>query len=172
VSLKGKLAVVTGAGQGLGRGIASRLASQGADVVVVDINGESANATAEEIPKLGRRALSLTLAISDVPRIQPAVERVAQEFDALDVWVNNAGIVQTKAMLDLVEQDWDRILDVNAKGTFFCTQAAGRQMARQGGGLIVNITSGQRARPMTTHYAASKMAVDSITKSAALGLAP
>jgi NAD(P)-dependent dehydrogenase (short-subunit alcohol dehydrogenase family) len=139
---------------------------------VIDIHGESAQATAEEIRKLSRKALPLTLDVTDISQIHPTVERVVQEFGAIHIWVNNAGVMQTKAMLKISEKDWDKILGVNAKGTFFCTQAAGRQMVKQRNGLIVNITSGQRARPMATHYAASKMGVDIITKSAALAFAP
>ena len=172
MSLDGKVAVVTGAGEGLGRGIALRLASEGAAVAVLDIEGETAKATAEDIRKQGGKALPLTVDVSKVAEIQPALDRVVDELGALDVWVNNVGVLQTKAMLELSEEDWDQVVDTNAKGTFFCMQAAGRWMAKQGKGVIVNITSGQRARPMATHYAASKMAVDSMTKCAALALAP
>jgi NAD(P)-dependent dehydrogenase (short-subunit alcohol dehydrogenase family) len=172
VSLEGTVAAVTGSGQGLGRGIALRLGSEGAAVAVLDIDGESAKATAEDIRKQGGKAFGLTMDVSKVSEIQPALDRVVEEFGALDLWVNNVGVLQTKAMLELTEEDWDRVVGTNAKGTFFCMQAAARWMAKQGKGVIVNITSGQRARPMATHYASSKMAVDSMTKCAALALAP
>ena len=172
VLLEGKVAVVTGSGQGLGRGIALRLASEGAAVAVLDIDGEYAKATAEDIRKRGGKSFPLTMDVSKVAEIQPALDRVVKELGALDVWVNNVGVLQTKAMLELSEEDWDQVVGTNAKGTFFCLQAAARWMEKQGEGVIINITSGQRARPMATHYASSKMAVDSMTKCAALAMAP
>ena len=170
--VKGKVVVVTGGGQGIGRGIALRLASEGADIGVADKNMETATAVCEEIGKLGRKALAVKVDTSVCSEITPMVERMIQEFGGVDIWVNNAGIMQTKALLEVTEEDWDSIIDVNAKGTFFCTQAIAKHMVKRGCGLIVNITSGQRARPMAGPYAASKMAVDITTMTAALALAP
>ncbi len=172
MSLDGKVAVVTGSGQGLGRGIALRLGAEGAAVAVLDIDVESAEITAGEIKKLGVKSLPLTVDVSKVAEIQPALDLVVEKLGPVDLWVNNVGVLQTKPMLELTEEDWDRVVGTNAKGTFFCMQAAARWMAKQNRGVIVNITSGQRARPMATHYAASKMAVDGMTKCAALALAP
>jgi len=172
MQLSGAVTAVTGGGQGIGRGIALRLASLGSDVAVLDKNIEAAETVSKEVERLGRRALAIQLDVSRCALILPAVERVIQEFGKVDIWVNNAGIVQTKSMLDITEDDWDNILDTNAKGTFFCTQAIARHMIQRRSGLIVNLTSGQRARPMAAPYAASKMAVDNITMTAALALAP
>ncbi len=172
MSVKGKVAVVTGGGQGIGRGIALRLASKGADIGIADRNLETATAVGEEIRKLGRKAVAVKVDTSVCSEIPSMVERMIQEFGQVDIWVNNAGIMQTKALLEITEEDWDRMIDVNAKGTFFCTQAIAKHMVKRGSGLIVNITSGQRARPMAGHYAASKMAVDIGTMTAALTLAP
>jgi NAD(P)-dependent dehydrogenase (short-subunit alcohol dehydrogenase family) len=172
MSLEGKVAVITGAGQGIGRGIALRLGSEGADIGVVDKNLQTAAAVAEEIKRLGRRALLISADISLCSQIPLLVERVIQEFGGVDIWVNNAAIVYTTGMLEVTEDEWDSVMAVNAKGTFFCTQAIAKHMVQRGSGLIVNLTSGQRARPMAATYAASKMALDNITQTAALALAP
>jgi meso-butanediol dehydrogenase/(S,S)-butanediol dehydrogenase/diacetyl reductase len=172
MSLDNKVAVVTGAGQGIGRGIALRLASEGADIGAIDKNSETAKAVCKEIEALGRKALPLTADVSVCDEIFSALENIVRHFGRVDILVYNARVVQTKAMLDITEEDWDRVMSINAKGTFFCTQAIAKQMTKQSSGLIINITSGQRARPMAAHYAASKMAVDIITMTAALALAP
>src|ERR1039458_3183161 len=150
--VEGKVVVVTGGGQGIGRGIALRLASEGADIGVADKNMETATAVCGEIGKLGRKALAVKVDTSVCSEITPMVERMIQEFGGVDIWVNNAGIMQTKTLLEVTEEDWDSIIDVNAKGTFFCTQAIAKHMVKRGCGLIVNITSGQRARPMAGPY--------------------
>jgi len=172
MSLQGKVAVITGAGQGIGRGIALRLAAEGADISVVDKNFKTATAVCEEIKKLGRKALPISVDISLCSQIPLMVESVVQEFGGVDIWVNNAAIIYTTAMLEVTEDEWDSVMDVNAKGTFFCTQAIAKHMIKRGSGLIVNMTSGQRARPMAATYAASKVALDIITQTAALALAP
>jgi len=164
--------VVTGAGQGIGRGIALRLALEGTDVGVLDKHIEAAASVGEEIRRLHRRALPIGADVSICSQIRSAVEKIMKEFGKVDSWVNNAGIIQTRRLLEVTEADWDSTIQVNAKGTFFCTQAIAKHMVKQGSGLIVNITSGQRARPMAAPYAASKMAVDNITMTAALALAP
>ena len=184
--LAGKVAIVTGAGQGIGKGVALRLARDGAHIVVAEYNPETAAATAEEIRLLGGRALSYPIDLSQVEQIQPMVERVVGEFGRIDILVNNAGRVQTKYMLDLTPEDWDRVVDTNQRGLFFCLQAAARQMIAQipeeiraadraphSFGKIVNFASiaGRSGRPYSTHYAAAKAAVINITKSAALALA-
>ncbi len=184
--LAGKVAIVTGAGQGIGKGVALRLARDGAHIVVAEYSPETASATAEEIRLLGGRALSYPIDLSQVEQIQPMVERVVGEFGRIDILVNNAGRVQTKYMLDLTPEDWDRVVDTNQRGLFFCLQAAARQMIAQipeeiraadraphSFGKIVNFASiaGRSGRPYSTHYAAAKAAVINITKSAALALA-
>ena len=129
--LKGKVAIVTGAGQGIGRGIALRLAQEGADVVVAEYNPETAQRTAQEIEKLGQRALAYPIDIANVSAIREMVDAVVSHFHHVDILVNNAGVVQTKPMLDLSEEDWDRVLNVNLRGAFFCLQAVARQMIKQ-----------------------------------------
>lgn len=172
--LSGKVAIVTGAGQGIGRVIALRLAQEGADVAIADLNPKTAAQTAEEIRQLGRRSVVVTVNLAQVSQISPMVGQVVKDLGRVDILVNNAGVVQIKPLLDVTEEEWDRVVDVNMKGLFFCLQAAARQMVTQGaGGRIINMSSvsGRGGRPDSSHYAASKMAVISITRSAALALA-
>jgi NAD(P)-dependent dehydrogenase (short-subunit alcohol dehydrogenase family) len=129
--LIGKVAIVTGAGQGIGKGIALRLAREGADVVVAEYNPETAASTAREIRALERRALAYPVDISGVAEVRTMVDDVVAEFGNIDILVNNAGLVQTKPMMDLTEGDWDRVIDVNQRGLFFCLQAVAAQMIRQ-----------------------------------------
>jgi NAD(P)-dependent dehydrogenase (short-subunit alcohol dehydrogenase family) len=129
--LSGKVAIITGSGQGIGKGIAQRLAREGAHVVIAEYNAESAAAAAREIEAAGGRALAYRVDISDVAAVQRMVDDVAAQLEHIDILVNNAGVVQTKPMLDLTEADWDRVLDVNLRGTFFLVQAVARQMIKQ-----------------------------------------
>ena len=184
--LAGKVAIVTGAGQGIGRGVALRLARDGADVVVAEFNPQTAETVRDEIRALGRRSMAYPIDLSQVEQIEPMVARVVGELGRIDILINNAGRVQTKFLLDLTPEDWDRVVDTNQRGLFFCLQAAARQMVAQipeevrsadraprSYGKIVNFASisGRSGRPYSSHYAAAKAAVISITKSAALALA-
>jgi NAD(P)-dependent dehydrogenase (short-subunit alcohol dehydrogenase family) len=129
--LLGKVAIVTGAGQGIGKGIALRLAREGADVVVAEYNPQTAADTSQVIEVMGKRALAYPVDISDVAAVRRMVEDVVSQLGRIDILVNNAGAVQTKPMLELTEQDWDRVIDVNQRGLFFCLQAVAVQMIRQ-----------------------------------------
>lgn len=184
--LRDKIAIVTGAGRGIGKGVALRLAREGAHVVIAEYDPETAQQTAQEIQALGVSAMPYPVDLSDVSQIPPMVDAVVRAFGRIDILVNNAGRVQTKPMLDLTEEDWDRIVSVNQRGLFFCLQAVARQMIAQipeeirnsdraphSFGKIVNFSSvaGRSGRPNSTHYAATKAAVISITRSAALALA-
>ncbi len=173
--LKDKIAIVTGAGRGIGRGIALRFAQEGADLAVVDIDREVAESVAQEIRQLGRRAWVDLADLSKVLDAQEMVQRAAKEFGRIDVLVNNAGMGNPKPLLEISEKDWNAVFDLNTRGLFFCLQEAARQMIRQGGqGKIINIASvaGKVGNTRHLHYAASKAAVISITYSAALALAP
>jgi meso-butanediol dehydrogenase/(S,S)-butanediol dehydrogenase/diacetyl reductase len=182
-----KVAIITGAGQGIGKGVALRLAQEGADVVVADINLPNAEQTAQEIRSLDRRALVYSINLANVSEIQPMVDHVVAKFGQIDILINNAGIVQSKPFLEITEADWDRVLDVNLKGLFFCIQAVARQIIKQmpediksagktdrSYGKIVNLSSiaGRRGRAYQAHYAASKAAIISVTQSAALAFTP
>ncbi len=183
----GKIAIVTGAGQGIGKGIALRLAREGADIVVAEYNPETAHQTAREIEAIGRQALAYPVDVADLNAVHRMVREVVDRFGRIDILINNAGVMQTKPLMDLTPDDWDRIMAVNLRGLFFCLQAVAAQMIRQvpeevkaagraphSYGKIVNLASiaGRRGRPLAAHYAASKAAVISLTQSAALALAP
>jgi len=185
--LSERIAIVTGSGQGIGKAVALRLAKEGANVVVADINPATAEQSAEEIQTLGRYALAYHIDVANVAEIQPMVDRAVDEFDRIDVLINAAGVAQTGLFLELNEQQWDHVVDTNLKGTTFCIQAVGRQMIRQvpeqvraagrancSYGKIVNFSSisGRRGRGKQLPYAASKAAIISITQSAALAFAP
>jgi NAD(P)-dependent dehydrogenase (short-subunit alcohol dehydrogenase family) len=185
--LADKIAIVTGAGQGIGRGIALRLAGEGARIVVAEYNAETADAVAQEIGSKGGQALAYRVDVSDVSAVRQMVPFAVEGFGRVDILVNNAGLMQTKPLLALTEADWDGVIAVNERGVFFCLQAVAGQMLRQipeevkaagraprSFGKIVNLSSisGRRGRPLAAHYAASKAAVISITQSAALALAP
>jgi len=185
--LHGKIAIVTGAGRGIGKAVALRLAEEGADVVVADINTQTANQTAEEIKKRANRALACQVDVGNVAEIQEMVDSAVTEFGRIDILVNAAGVAQTGLFMELTEQQWDRVIDTNLKGTTFCIQAVGRQMisqvpdqVREAGradrsyGKIVNFSSisGRSGRATQLAYAASKAGIISVTQSAALDFAP
>jgi NAD(P)-dependent dehydrogenase (short-subunit alcohol dehydrogenase family) len=128
---KGQVAIITGSGQGIGKGIAKRLAREGATVVIAEYNPNTAAATAQEIEAEGGRAMAYPINVSDVSAVQKMVADVITNFDQINILVNNAGIVQTKPMMDLSEEDWDRIITVNQRGSFFCLQAVAAQMIKQ-----------------------------------------
>jgi NAD(P)-dependent dehydrogenase (short-subunit alcohol dehydrogenase family) len=185
--LSDKLAIVTGAGQGIGKAVALRLAREGADIVVIDVKAETAEQTAHDVRALGRRARPCPVDVAHPTEIQSAVDRVIAEFGRIDILVNAAGIVRTTPFLELTESEWDHVIDTNLKGTVFCMQAVARQMIRQvpqeviargraerSYGKIINFSSisGRRGRSVQLAYAASKAAIISVTQSAALALSP
>src|SRR4029077_18852834 len=170
---EGQVALVTGAGQGIGQAIALRLARDGADVGLVDVNRETADAVGREIQSLGRRAVVRVAYISEFFAIQSAVEQIAAELGRLDVLINNAGIEKRAPFLEIRPEDWQRQLDVNLSGTFYCTQAAAREMAKRRYGRIVNISSvaGLIGPIDLAAYGVSKAGVIGLTRAAALDLA-
>jgi meso-butanediol dehydrogenase/(S,S)-butanediol dehydrogenase/diacetyl reductase len=182
-----KIAIVTGAGQGIGRGVAHRLAQEGAHVVVAEYNKANAETVAHEISALGPEALAYPIDIGDTDQIDQMVKDVVAKFGRIDSLVNNAGVLETIALFDLTPSKWDWLQRVNQRGLFFCLQAVAKQMVEQvpsaikaagsadrSYGKIVNFSSvaGRSGRPYAAHYSASKWAVISITQSAALYLAP
>jgi NAD(P)-dependent dehydrogenase (short-subunit alcohol dehydrogenase family) len=170
--LEAKVAIVTGAARGIGKGIAIRLLEEGAKVWVCDINREGISATVVELGTLG----DIDGGVTDVASrasVQETIDAVVVRWGRLDVMVNNAGIAHWAPLLEVDDADWDRILDVNLKGTFFGTQIAARQMVAQGtGGAIVNIgsTNGLRGQPGLAPYGASKGGIVNLSMSAALEL--
>jgi 3-oxoacyl-[acyl-carrier protein] reductase len=169
--LDGKVAVVTGGSRGIGEAICLRFAENGAVVVVADIERERAEAVARAIRGKGGKADSLRLDVADIPSIAPACDAVVKTHGGIDIWVNNAGISQSIPIEDLGEADWDRLMDVDLKGVFFCSQAAFRIMKARRSGKIVNIGSlaGERGgRFAGAHYSAAKAGVLVLTKCFAL----
>lgn len=165
-----KVAVITGAAQGIGRAIASRLSQDGFAVVLVDINATALNEVKKEIETRGGQALALQADLTKIDDIQAVINR-STEWGQLSVLVNNAGRVLINPFLDITEQEWDAILTLNLKTVFFAIQFAVKQM--RGGGRIVNLSSisGRSGRPDQPHYAAAKCGVISLTQSAALAFA-
>jgi 3-oxoacyl-[acyl-carrier protein] reductase len=173
--LKDKIVLVTGAGAGIGEAITVAMAEAGAAVAAADIDGDAAARTADKAAKFQVKTLALQADVGSLKDIDRMVEHVVGEFGRLDVIVNNAGVTRRAYIMDLTEEDWDRIHRVNAKGVFFCLQRAARQMIGQGGGRIINIASiAGRGYSGTSNaaYAASKGAVIALTKTAAQQLGP
>jgi NAD(P)-dependent dehydrogenase (short-subunit alcohol dehydrogenase family) len=141
MTLAHQLALVTGAGQGIGKAAAQALAEAGATVAVADIAGDKAEAAAEEIRATQRHALGMQADVGDLADIDRMVRRVVEAYGQIDILVNNAGVTRRADIMDLTEADWDRIHRVNAKGVFFCLQRVAREMIPRRSGRIINIAS-------------------------------
>lgn len=182
MTLHGKIAVVTGAGTGIGRAIALALANDGARVVATDLDAAAAERVAGELQSRGTDATALRLDVTQRGEIDAAVQALADRWGRIDIWCNNAGVSTMNRFVDLTERDWDFNMDVNAKGVFLCSQAVARQMMAQEPdaasglrGKIVNTASmaGKRGgAPFLAHYVASKFAVVGLTQATAAELAP
>ena len=173
--LTGKVALVTGAGGGIGQAMALRLAQEGADVVTVDIEARLVDGPAHQVAALGRRSLALQADMTRQADIDRMVQRSVETMGRIDILMNNAGVLRFQEMLDITADDWDFVCNVNLKGAFFVMQAVARQMVRQGqGGKIVNTASvsGKQPEPFFVHYGVSKAGVISLTRSAAVALGP
>lgn len=173
--LAGRVALVTGAGSGIGRAIAGRFAAEGAAVLIADLNGAGARETAALIGRAGGTARSLEVDVRRVADAQAAVGVAVEAFGGLDVLVNCAGVQRFTPFLEISEEEFDWVLDTNLRGTFFCAQAAARQMVAAGrGGKIVNVASVQSEVGVRglSHYGASKGGVLVLTRALALELAP
>jgi NAD(P)-dependent dehydrogenase (short-subunit alcohol dehydrogenase family) len=175
--LDDKVAIVTGAGRGLGRGMAIALAQAGADIAVLDIVPENADAVAEEIRALGRQALSANVDVRDAQQVQDALAQVIATLGGVHVLVNNAGVTTNSPFEELEQPDWDRVLGVNLTGIFQCSKWVARHfIAQASGGSIVNIASmsglvGNRGGN-NSHYCATKGGVIALTRSLAVEWAP
>ncbi|GAA4168585.1 3-oxoacyl-ACP reductase FabG [Gryllotalpicola koreensis] len=171
--LEGKVAVVTGAGRGIGGRTAVRLASDGADVAVIDINEEATQATVAEITALGRRAIGVACDVSDEASVTAAAERVQSELGAIGVLVNNAGVLRDNLLFKMSTSDWDTVLGVHLRGAFLWSRAAQAQMVPNKWGKIVNLSStsalGNRGQ---ANYSAAKAGMQGFTKSLAIELGP
>ncbi|MBI5946524.1 MAG: glucose 1-dehydrogenase [Chloroflexi bacterium] len=172
--LTGKVAVVTGAGRGLGRVMALALAAAGADVVVSSRTAAELDAVRDEIRALGRRAESIPADITFEGECEQLVERAIAGLGGLDILVNNAGMNVRKPVLDLSLDEYQQVLRTNLEGYFLCARAAGREMVTQGSGKVINISSimGRVALASQAAYASSKGAIEQLTKVLALEWAP
>jgi NAD(P)-dependent dehydrogenase (short-subunit alcohol dehydrogenase family) len=172
--LAGKTALVTGAGTGIGRAIAVGLAAAGADVVVNDCTRETgADDTVAAIAALGRRGVYLEADVSAPAQIDAMLGEIERRFGGLDVLVNNAGITGWAPVLETTEALWDRVIDTNLKGTFFCSVGAAKLMRARGGGAIVNVSTvcADRVVPGVAAYGASKAGIQMLTRYLAVELA-
>jgi len=169
MSLKQKVAIVTGGAQGIGRAIGLLLANNGADIVIADINGEQARATAKEIDALGRRSLAVQADVSDFSEAENLGKAAIEAFGQIDILVNNAGITRDSLFLKMKEEDWDSVIAINLKSVFNCSKMVIRYMSKQKAGKIINIASvtGQTGNIGQANYAASKAGMIGFTKTMA-----
>ena len=168
-----RIALVTGAGGGIGRAIALRLARDGCDVAVLDVNAAGAEATAELVRGLGRRACVVTANVAERASVRAAVASAVAELGPVDVLVNNAGILRTAPFIDVSEADWRATMSVNLDGVFHCSQAVLPGMLERGTGCIINMSSWTGKRGAANHgaYSATKAAVIALTQSVAAEVA-
>jgi len=174
VELKDKIALVTGGGQGIGQVIGDNLAKSGAHVIFGDINLETAEKSAEDVLASGGNASSILINVADPENVKVAFDSIAKEFKPLDILINNAGITKDGLFVRMKEDDWDRVLAVNLKGSFLCGQQAAKHMMKQRQGAIVNIASivGVMGNAGQANYSASKAGLIGLTKTMARELAP
>lgn len=173
--LEDRIAIVTGAAQGIGQSIAEVFAEHGAAVVIADINLEKARKVAADITKgSGSHAMALYVNVADKASVKAMVDETMQQFGHIDILVNNAGVLRPHYIIDLTEEDWDAVLDVNVKGTFLCSQAVAKVMIQQRSGVIINISSasGKKPDPKGAAYCSSKSAIIGFTRVLALELGP
>jgi 3-oxoacyl-[acyl-carrier protein] reductase len=168
-ALEGKVAIVTGAAQGIGRAIAESLARAGADVAVADLDVGKAQECIAAVKAAGRRALGVKVNVSEWDGVKAMVDQVMKEWGRIDILINNAGITRDGLLLRMREEDWNLVLQVNLNGTFHCTKAVLQPMTKQRWGRIINIASivGVMGNAGQANYAASKAAVIGFTKTVA-----
>src|SRR5256712_9433079 len=171
--LANQIAVVTGAGRGIGRAIALRFAAEGADVVCVSRTAENSGKVAEEVRALGRKAWAHAVDVAVAEAVAAAAEKILAEAGRVDILVNNAGVTRDGLLMRMSEEDWDTVLDTNLKGAFLFTKAFARPFIKQRSGRIINVASiiGLIGNAGQCNYAASKAALIGFTKSVARELA-
>ena len=173
MGLDGQVALVTGGARGIGRAIAERVAEDGADVALADVREPELAGAVRAVEAHGRRALGLTVDVTDRSAVEGMVAATVRELGAIDILFNNAGIIKVHPFLEIEDEDFDRIMAVNTKGVFLCGQVVARHMVERGRGKIVNTASiaARLGIPDSAAYAASKAAVMSLTRSMAASLA-
>ena len=168
--LKGKTAIITGSGRGIGKAVAVKLASLGANIVINDIPASAdADATAEEIRGMGAQCIRIKGDITDITDVKALVDGAVKEFGGVDIFVNNAGITRDSLMLRMSEEDWDMVLNINLKGAFNCIKTVVRPMMKQRSGSIINMASisGVIGNAGQANYSASKAGLIGLTKTTA-----
>ncbi|MDA1273722.1 MAG: 3-oxoacyl-[acyl-carrier-protein] reductase [Verrucomicrobia bacterium] len=172
--LENQIAVVTGAGRGIGKAIALKFASEGADIACVSRTAENAETVAEEVRALGRQAWALALDVSDAAAVSIAIDSIVQTIGRVDILVNNAGVTRDNLIMRMSPEDWDTVLNTNLKGAFLFTKGFARSFLKQRSGRIINVASiiGLIGNAGQCNYAASKAALIGFTKSIARELAP
>ncbi len=168
--LEGKIALVTGAGRGIGRAVALTFAKEGANVVVNDIDLDSAETVANEIRSLGRQAIAIKCDVTKREEVNLMAEKALDRFKRIDILVNNAGIVIPAAAEEITDAQWDTVIGINLKGAFLCSQVIGRQMIKQKHGKIINLGSmlAHFAFPLQTAYCVAKGGVLQLTRALAV----
>jgi len=171
--LLGQVALITGGARGIGREIALLFAREGADVALFDVNPEQLTHTAGELRALGRRAEGVVVDVTDGKQVDDGVAKVLDKLGKIDILINNAGITKDGLLVRMDDAQWDRVLDINLKGTFLCTRAVAKSMMKQRRGRVVNIASivGLIGNPGQANYAASKAGMIGFTKAVAKELA-
>ena len=172
--LENRTAIVTGAGQGIGRALAIGFAREGAKIVIADINEENAIAVKDEVQAAGGTALATQTDVSHEGSVQAMIENSLKEFRKIDILVNNAGIYPVSPVEEMPEEDWDRVIGTNLVGTFLCSRAVAGKFLEQGSGRVISITSGRafQGAKNAAHYASSKAGIIGFSKSLALELTP
>jgi 3-oxoacyl-[acyl-carrier protein] reductase len=173
MKLKGRVALVTGAAQGIGKSIAEALAKEGADVIVSDINIDAAKVTANEIGKLGVKAVAIKTNVADAGDVAASVDQAVKEFGKIDILINNAGITKDNLLIRMKDEDWDAVISVNLRSMFLCTKAIAPLMMKNRWGRIVNIASivGEMGNFGQANYSAAKAGAIGLTKTVARELA-
>ena len=173
MDLKGRVAIVTGGAQGIGKSIATQLALAGANVVIADMAEEMAKSTAKEISQKGSEAVSIVVDVSSFSSVEEMVKKTLDKFGRIDILINNAGITRDALVMRMKEEDWDMVLDINLKGAFNCIKIVSPIMMKQRFGKIVNIASivGINGNAGQANYSASKGGLIALTKTCAKELA-
>ncbi|PIP68240.1 MAG: beta-ketoacyl-ACP reductase [Candidatus Omnitrophica bacterium CG_4_9_14_0_2_um_filter_42_8] len=172
-ALEGRVSLITGGARGIGKEIAMLFARNGSDIAICDVNLEEAEKTAQEIRDLGRESLAFKADVTDSSQVQAMVDKILDKFNKVDILINNAGITKDNLLLRMSEDEWDKVIAVNLKGTFVCTKLVSKVMLKQRFGKIVNLASiiGIMGNAGQANYAASKAGIIGLTKSVAKELA-
>ena len=171
--LSGRIALVTGGGQGIGRAVALRMARQGADIAVADVDDETAGRVVEEVEALGRRSMAIHMDVTSKESVESGVAAAIAKMSPVDILVNNAGVISDSLLIRMKDEDFDRVINTNLRGTYYCTKAVVPGMVRARWGRIISLSSvvGLRGNVGQTNYAASKAGINALTWSLAKELA-